>query len=86
MNIYVANLSYQAMDSDLKKLFGEFGVVKAARVVMDNFTRRSRGFGFVDMEERTDGEKAISKLDKSSFMQQSLIVREASIQQSKRKI
>lgn len=78
MNIYVGNLSHQAMDTDLKKLFSEFGVVKEVKVVTDKFTRRSRGFAFVDMEERTQGEVAIEKLNKVSFMQQSLVVRESS--------
>jgi RNA recognition motif-containing protein len=78
MNIYVGNLSHQAMDTDLKKLFSEFGAVGVVKVVTDNFTRRSRGFAFVDMEERSQGEKAIESLNKTSFMQQSLIVRESS--------
>ena len=77
MDIYVGNLSKQAMDTDLKKLFSEFGNVVSTKVITDSYTRRSRGFGFVKMETRTSGEKAIHQLDRSRFMEQSLIVRES---------
>jgi RNA recognition motif-containing protein len=77
MNIYIGNLSYQAMDNDLRKLFTEFGEVKTAKVVMDAYTHRSRGFGFVEMTERSAGEKAVMQLHNLSFMQKSLIVNEA---------
>jgi RNA recognition motif-containing protein len=78
MNIFVGNLSYQAMDSDLKKLFSEFGEVRSAKVVIDNFSRRSRGFAFIDMEDSSAGNKAIEKLNNSLFMQKSITVKVAS--------
>jgi len=77
MTIFVSNLSFQAMDSDLKKLFSEFGEVKSAKVVTDNFSRRSRGFAFVEMMSNPEAAKAIEKLNNTSFMQKTIIVREA---------
>ena len=53
MNIYVGNLPYSTTREDLEALFGEFGAVQAARVVMDRETGRSKGFGFVEMEKAT---------------------------------
>jgi RNA recognition motif-containing protein len=76
MKIFVGNLSFQATDSDLKKLFSQFGEVISAKVVTDNYTHRSRGFGFVEMANE-HAEKAINDLNASSFMQQSLNVNEA---------
>ncbi|RYZ47991.1 MAG: RNA-binding protein [Sphingobacteriales bacterium] len=79
MKIYVSNLSFQAVDNDLRKLFSAFGVVSAANVVMDNYTRRSRGFAFIDMEDRNAGETAVASLHNSTFMQKTIQVREASV-------
>jgi RNA recognition motif-containing protein len=77
MNIFISNLSFQAMDNDLKKLFSSWGEVKSARVVTDDFTRRSRGFAFVEITEEADAMKAIEKLNNTSFMQKTIIVRAA---------
>ena len=77
MNIYVSNLSFQAMDLDVRTLFSAFGEVKSARVVMDNFTRRSRGCAFVEMAEPAAALRAIERLNNSSFMQKTISVREA---------
>lgn len=77
MNIYVGNLSYQATEQDLKKLFSEFGEVKSVKIINDNYTGRSRGFGFVDMEQTSEATKAIEALNNVNFKQQSLIVNEA---------
>lgn len=65
------------MDNDLKKLFSSWGEVKSARVVTDDFTRRSRGFAFVEITEEADAMKAIEKLNNTSFMQKTIIVRAA---------
>jgi RNA recognition motif-containing protein len=63
MNLYVSNLSYQATDADLKKLFEPFGIVSSARIVSDRDTGRSRGFGFVELTSDEDAQKAISALN-----------------------
>ena len=63
MNIYVSNLSYSVEDDDLRGFFEEYGEVSSAKVIMDKFTNRSKGFGFVEMPDDAAGQKAISELD-----------------------
>jgi len=62
MNIYVGNLSYQATEDDLKSAFSRFGEVTSVSIIRDKFTGQSKGFGFVEMKSRADGEKAIKEL------------------------
>jgi len=62
-NIYVGNISFQSSDADLEQLFGEFGQVDRANVVMDRQTGRSRGFGFVEMPDDAEAQKAIAELN-----------------------
>ncbi len=62
-NIYVGNISFQTSDSDLEQLFAEFGQVDRANVVIDRQTGRSRGFGFVEMANEAEAQKAISELN-----------------------
>ncbi len=77
MNIFVGNLSYQTTEEQLKGLFEEFGAVKAAKIITDNYTNRSRGFGFVEMQEKAEGERAVEKLHNTSVNQQTIVVNEA---------
>ena len=63
MNIYISNLSYAINDSDLKELFSEYGEISSAKVIIDRETGRSRGFGFVEMADDTQGQKAIDELN-----------------------
>jgi len=63
MNIYVSNLSFNVEDEDLREFFAEYGEVSSARVIMDKFTNKSRGFGFVEMPDETAAQKAIGELD-----------------------
>lgn len=67
MNIYISNLSYQITDEDLKDLFAEYGEVTSAKVITDKFTGDSRGFGFVEMTNEEEGNKAVTELDKSKW-------------------
>ena len=67
MNIYIANLNFKVTNDELKSLFEEFGDVVSAKVIMDKFTGRSRGFGFVEMPNDEQGQAAIDKLDKAEF-------------------
>ena len=67
MNIFVGNLDYQTTENQLRQLFTAFGEVRSVNIVTDNYTKRPRGFAFVEMKEKTDGEKAIQALDKSSL-------------------
>ena len=63
MNIYVSNLSFAVQDEDLKEFFAEYGEVSSAKVIMDKFTNRSKGFGFVEMPDDAAAQKAIAELD-----------------------
>ena len=63
MNIYVSNLSYSVQDDDLRGFFQEYGEVASAKVIMDKYTNRSKGFGFVEMPDDAAAQKAIAELD-----------------------
>jgi len=65
MNIYIANLNYSVNDADLKELFEEHGEVSSAKVITDRETGRSRGFGFVEMPNESEGLKAIKELNET---------------------
>ena len=77
MNIYVGNLAYSTTNDDLKEAFENFGMVKSAIVINDKETGRSKGFGFVEMETKTDGEKALTALNGKELNGRTLRVNEA---------
>ncbi|UAY53970.1 RNA recognition motif domain-containing protein [Arachidicoccus terrestris] len=77
MNIYVSNLSFQVEDEDLRGFFEEFGTVDSAKIVFDRETRKSRGFGFVEMPDNDAARKAIESLDGGSVDGRPLKVSEA---------
>ena len=74
MNIYVGNLSFSATESDLREAFQAFGTVEKAAVITDKATGQSRGFGFVEMPNRDEAEKAIAALNATEFQGRSLMV------------
>ena len=63
MNIYVGNLSYEVTEEDLKESFEVFGEVETINVIKDNYTGRSKGFGFVEMSNNADVQSAINGLN-----------------------
>ncbi|MBM3290183.1 MAG: RNA-binding protein [Candidatus Hydrogenedentes bacterium] len=77
MNIYVGNLSYQANDDDLRTAFGAYGTVKSASVIMDKMTGQSRGFGFVEMASKSEGDAAIAGLNGKDLKGRALRINEA---------
>lgn len=77
MNIYVGNLSYQATDDDLRAAFEAFGQVSSAQVIKDKFTGRSRGFGFVEMPDSSEGQKAIEGVNETDIAGRPVRVNEA---------
>ncbi len=76
-NIYVGNLVWDATADDLLELFRQHGQVARAQVIMDRDTGRSRGFGFVEMENDAEAQKAIDALNDFSFRGRALTVNEA---------
>ncbi len=67
MNIYVSRLSYSTQSESLQNLFSQFGEVSSANIIMDRMTGRSRGFGFVEMPNEEEAQKAIDSLNESEF-------------------
>ena len=67
MNIYVSNLSYNTTSESLKELFAGSGEVTSANVITDKITGDSRGFGFVEMPDNAEGQKAIDNLNETEF-------------------
>lgn len=77
MNIFVGNLSYSTVDDDLRQAFERHGTVTSARVINDRETQRSRGFGFVEMPNDAEGNKAIEALNGFNLGGRDLRVNEA---------
>jgi RNA recognition motif-containing protein len=67
MNIFISNLSFRVNDDDLKTLFDEYGEVFSAKVITDKFSGKSRGFGFVEMNNEKEAQNAIDKLNQAKF-------------------
>ena len=67
MNIYISGLSYGTTDADLNELFSEYGEISSAKIISDRETGRSRGFGFVEMTNDTEGQKAIDELNGAEY-------------------
>ena len=84
MNIYVGNLPFNTGDQELTDLFSQFGAVQRARVIPDRETGRSRGFGFVEMDDE-NARKAIEGLDGSDFGGRPLRINEAQDRQDRRR-
>ncbi len=77
MNIYVGNLSYNVSEEDLKQAFEAFGQVESTKVIKDHFSGKSRGFGFVEMPSREEGQSAIEQLDGTDLKGRTIKVNEA---------
>ncbi len=77
MDIYVGNLPYAATDSDLQELFEQHGTVTSARVIVDKMSGRSKGFGFVEMPDKGEAEKAINSTNGVDLMGRPLRVNES---------
>jgi RNA recognition motif-containing protein len=77
IKIYVGNLSFDSSEDDLKGLFETYGAVDSAKIIMDQYSNRSRGFGFIEMQNREEGLKAIQSLDSKDLGGRALKVNEA---------
>ena len=77
MNIYVGNMHFSLTNDDVFNLFTQFGSVVSAKIINDKETGRSKGFGFVEMENNEEGKAAIASLNESEVMGRKLIVNEA---------
>ena len=77
MNIYVGNISRTATEQDIKEAFEAFGAVQTAAIIKDKFSGESRGFGFVEMPNKEEADKAISGLNGKDVKGRTLTVNEA---------
>ncbi len=77
MNIYVGNLSWSMTDDDLMNLFSEHGTVTSAKILKDKMNGRSKGFGFVEMEDNDAAKAAIAALNETEVQGRKLIVNES---------
>ena len=77
MNIYVGNLSWTMTDEDLSNLFTQFGSVTSAKILKDKMNGRSKGFGFVEMEDDEAAKTAIASLNETEVQGRKLIVNES---------
>jgi len=77
MNIYVGNITHSVTEEELKTLFEKIGPVASVKLITDKFTGSPRGFGFVQMENNEDAEKAIEELNGIEFEGRKLVVNQA---------
>lgn len=82
MNIFVSNINYATKDYELQDLFSEFGEVSSVKIITDKETGRSRGFGFIEMED-AEGQQAIEALNQKDFNGKTLNVSEAKPREEK---
>jgi len=79
--LYVGSISFNATEESLQDLFSSIGEVESVKIITDQDTGRSKGFGFVEMSSAEDAKKAIDQLNGTKFMERALIVNEARPQQ-----
>ena len=85
MNIYVGNLPYSVRNDELREAFEEFGTVDSAEVIFDRRTKRSRGYGFVEMSDNDEARDAIQALNGTNFQGRELRVDESKPKSEKQK-
>lgn len=81
--IYVGNLSFSVTDDELQQAFASFGTILSARVVMDKMSGRSKGFGFVEIEQDSAADEAVSKMDGQTIGGRAIRVSEAKPQEDR---
>ena len=77
MNIYIGNLSFNATEEELEKLFSERGKVSSVDIIKDKFTGKSKGFAFVEMPDQTEAESAIQALNGKKVKDRNIMVNQA---------
>ena len=77
MNIYVGNLGFDVTESVLRETFEQFGQVAEVRLIMDKYTGKTKGFGFIEMPEKEDAQKAIAEMNEKDFEGRIIKVSEA---------
>jgi RNA recognition motif-containing protein len=84
MNIFVAKLSFDTQSEDLKEAFQAFGTVSSANVIMDKYSGRSKGFGFVEMDNEEEALTAIREMNNSQLQGRTIIAKKAEPRKERR--
>lgn len=77
MNIFVSNISFKVREQSLSELFSQYGEVTSVRIIKDKETRRSKGYGFVEMPNDSEANAAISALNGTNHYERDIVVAEA---------
>ena len=85
MKLFIGGLPQNITEEELNELFGSYGSVVSANLVMDRFSGRSKGFGFVEMETRGEGHKAMEDLNGKEYKYRTLVCNEAKPQKKNRR-
>lgn len=83
MNIFISNLNYTTVESELQALFENYGTVESAKIITDKETGRSRGFGFVEMPNDDEARAAIAGLNQTDYKQRTMNISEAKPKEDK---
>ncbi|MEG0949553.1 MAG: RNA-binding protein [Bacteroidales bacterium] len=77
MNIYIGNLNYKVKESDLQQVMEEYAPVSSVKLIKDRETGKSKGFGFVEMENEAAARQAIEELNGADYEGRTMVVKEA---------
>jgi RNA recognition motif-containing protein len=83
MKLFIGSLPYGITETELTDIFSGYGNVVSAKLIMDHFTGQSKGFGFVEMETRGEGHKAMEDLNGKEYKHRRLVCNEAQVQKKK---
>ena len=81
MNIYVGNLNYDLSEDDLKNAFEEYGNVESVKIIIDRYSGRSKGFGFIEMNNNDEAKAAMEALSGKELSGRTLVINEARARQ-----
>ncbi|MFZ1291141.1 MAG: RNA-binding protein [Melioribacteraceae bacterium] len=85
MNIFVGNLDFDVTEENLNKEFSKYGKVASVKLIKDLFTQKSKGFGFVEMNDNAEAKVAIKELNTAKLLTKNIVVNEARPERNKRK-
>jgi RNA recognition motif-containing protein len=83
MKLFIGSLPYGITETELLEIFNGYGNVVSAKLIMDHYTGQSKGFGFVEMETRSEGHKAMEDLNGKEYKHRRLVCNEAQAQKRK---
>ncbi|GLB51496.1 hypothetical protein NBRC110019_05350 [Neptunitalea chrysea] len=77
MNIFIGSLPYSIVEADLEEAFGDYGTVESVKIIMDKFSGKSKGFGFIEMPNDEEAQKAIDELNGASVEGRTIVVKKS---------